>query len=108
MNVSLHAWDMMLFLLNDLWNEYFSHILASHDSFNHFVDETFEASFEPASGLPVVFKEKIKQNKLSWIKEQRETIEQFKKQKAPEFYQQFRPDGYSVDKENILISLILI
>ena len=43
--------------------------------------------------------EKIKQNKLSWIKEQRETIEQFKKQKAPEFYQQFRPDGYSVDKE---------
>ena len=44
-------------------------------------------------------KEKIKQNKLSWIKEQRETIEQFKKQKAPEFYQQFRHDGYSVDKE---------
>ena len=42
---------------------------------------------------------KVLKNKLSWIKEQRETIEQFKKQKAPEFYQQFRPDGYSVDKE---------
>ena len=44
-------------------------------------------------------KEKIKQNQLSWIQEQRETIEQFKKQKTPEFLQQFRPDGYSVDKE---------
>ena len=44
-------------------------------------------------------RKKSNKNKISQIKEQRETIEQFKKQKAPEFYQQFRPDGYSVDKE---------
>ena len=42
---------------------------------------------------------KVKANTLSWIKEQKKTIEEFKKQKSPEFYQQFRPDGYSVDKE---------
>ena len=26
-------------------------------------------------------------------------IKEFRDQKNPEFYQQFRPDGYSVDKE---------
>jgi ribosomal protein L37AE/L43A len=42
---------------------------------------------------------KVIANKLAWIKEQKQSIEEFKKQKAPEFLQQFRPDGYSVDKE---------
>ena len=42
---------------------------------------------------------KVIANKLSWIKEQKQEIEEFKKQKRPEFWQQFRPDGYSVDKE---------
>ena len=42
---------------------------------------------------------KDKKNKLAWIKEQKESIKEFKKQKSPEFHQQFRPDGYSIDKE---------
>ena len=42
---------------------------------------------------------KVKANTISWIREQKESIEHFKKQKTPEFLQQFRPDGYSVDKE---------
>ena len=29
----------------------------------------------------------------------KQSIEEFKKQDAPEFYQQFRPDGHSIDKE---------
>ncbi len=44
-------------------------------------------------------KKKVQANIISWIKEQKESILEFKKQKTPEFYQQFRPDGYSVDKE---------
>ena len=42
---------------------------------------------------------KVKANKLAWITEQKEQIKQFKNQKTPEFLQQVRPDGYSVDKE---------
>ena len=42
---------------------------------------------------------KVIANKLSWIKEQKQAIKEFKNQKSPEFWQQFRPDGYSVDKE---------
>ena len=30
---------------------------------------------------------------------QKQMIKEFRDQKNPEFYQQFRPDGYSVDKE---------
>ena len=43
--------------------------------------------------------DKDKKNKLAWIKEQKESIKEFKNQKSPEFHQQFRPDGYSIDKE---------
>ena len=42
---------------------------------------------------------KVIANKLAWIKEQKQSIEEFKKQDTGEFCQQFRPDGYSVDKE---------
>ena len=42
---------------------------------------------------------KVIANKLAWIKEQKQSIEEFKKQDTVEFWQQFRPDGYSVDKE---------
>jgi len=42
---------------------------------------------------------KVLANKLAWIKDQKVLIEEFKNQKAPEFYQQFRPDGHSIDKE---------
>ena len=42
---------------------------------------------------------KVIANKLAWIKEQKQSIEAFKKQDTVEFWQQFRPDGYSVDKE---------
>jgi hypothetical protein len=48
---------------------------------------------------------KVIANKLAWIKEQKQSIEEFKKQKSPEFYQQFRPDGYSVDKEKWTIDM---
>ena len=51
---------------------------------------------------------KIKANKLAWINEQKVSIEEFKKQKSPEFYQQFRPDGYSIDKEEWSINMSLI
>ena len=43
--------------------------------------------------------QKVIANKLAWIKDQKQSIEEFKNQKAPEFFQQVRPDGYSVDKE---------
>ena len=38
-------------------------------------------------------------NKLAWIRDQKIKIKEFKEQDTPEFYQQFRPDGHSVDKE---------
>ena len=38
-------------------------------------------------------------NKLAWIRDQKILIKEFKEQDTPEFYQQFRPDGHSVDKE---------
>jgi hypothetical protein len=53
-------------------------------------------------------KEKVKANTMSWIKEQRLSIEEFKKQKTPEFYQQVRPDGYSVDKEKWDMDMTLV
>ena len=43
--------------------------------------------------------DKERKNKLAWIRDQKQSIEEFKKQDAPEFYQQFRPDGHSIDKE---------
>ena len=43
--------------------------------------------------------QKVIANKLAWITEQKQLIKEFKNQKNPEFWQQFRPDGYSVDKE---------
>ena len=42
---------------------------------------------------------KVLANKLAWIKDQKILIEEFKEQDTPEFYQQFRPDGYSIDKK---------
>ena len=42
---------------------------------------------------------KVIANKLSWIKEQKQSIEEFRNQTKVEFWQQVRPDGYSVDKE---------
>ena len=38
-------------------------------------------------------------NKLAWIREQKILIKEFKEQETPELYQQFRPDGVSLDKE---------
>ena len=42
---------------------------------------------------------KVIANKLAWIKEQKESIKEFQKQDKVEFFEQYRPDGYSVDKE---------
>jgi len=42
---------------------------------------------------------KVIANKLSWIKEQKESIKDFKKQSAPTIFNQINPDGYSVEKE---------
>ena len=36
---------------------------------------------------------------MAWIRDQRETINEFKKQDTVEFFQQIRPDGYSLDTE---------
>ena len=38
-------------------------------------------------------------NKLAWIRDQKILIKEFKEQETPEFYQQFRPDGVSLDRE---------
>ncbi len=43
--------------------------------------------------------EKIKTNKLAWLQDKKQELIEFKKQKTPIFYNQVRPDGYSVDKE---------
>ena len=40
-----------------------------------------------------------RENKIAWIKDQRQSIEEFKKQKSPEFFQQINPDGYSINEE---------
>jgi len=40
-----------------------------------------------------------RENKISWIKDQRQSVEEFKKQKSPEFFQQINPDGYSINEE---------
>ena len=42
---------------------------------------------------------KVIANKLAWVREQKQSIEEFKKQDSVEFWQQVRPDGNSVDKE---------
>ena len=42
---------------------------------------------------------KIIANKLAWLTDQKQSIEEFKKQKAPEVYNQVNPDGYTLDKE---------
>ena len=36
---------------------------------------------------------------MAWIRAQRETINEFKKQDTVEFFQQISPDGYSLDTE---------
>ena len=43
--------------------------------------------------------QKVIANKLSWIRDQKQSVEEFKKQDKVEFWEQIRPDGYSVDKE---------
>tara|TARA_R100000278_G_scaffold121306_2_gene104921 strand:- start:263 stop:790 length:528 start_codon:yes stop_codon:yes gene_type:complete len=42
---------------------------------------------------------KIKENKLAWIKDQKQSIIEFKKQQSPEIYNQINPDGHSIEKE---------
>ena len=53
-------------------------------------------------------KEKVKANTMSWIKEQRISIEEFKKQKTPEFYNQINPDGHSIEKEKWDMDMSLV
>ena len=42
---------------------------------------------------------KIKAGKLSYIRDQRQQVLELKEQSTPEFFEQVRPDGYSVDKD---------
>ena len=51
---------------------------------------------------------KVNANTVSWIKEQKKSIEEFKKQKAPEFYNQINPDGHSVEKEKWDMDMSLV
>tara|TARA_R110002051_G_C8695457_1_gene493648 strand:+ start:562 stop:1110 length:549 start_codon:yes stop_codon:yes gene_type:complete len=53
-------------------------------------------------------KEKVKANRVSWIKDQRISIEEFKEQKTPEYYNQVNPDGYSIDKEKWDMDMSLV
>ena len=52
--------------------------------------------------------EKVKNNKIVWIKEQRESIEEFKKQKSPSFLNAINPNGYSGEKEKWATDFIKI
>ena len=42
---------------------------------------------------------KINENKLSWIKDQKQKIKEFRDQQIPNYLTQTSHDGYSVDKE---------
>ena len=53
-------------------------------------------------------KEKVKANTMSWIKEQKTSIEEFKKQKTPEYYNQINPDGHSIEKEKWDMDMSLV
>ena len=53
-------------------------------------------------------KEKVKANTMSWIKEQKISIEEFKKQKTPEYYNQINPDGHSIEKEKWDMDMSLV
>ena len=44
--------------------------------------------------------EKLTKNKLAWITDRKQEILEFKEQKTPTFYNQVRPDGYSIDTES--------
>ena len=44
-------------------------------------------------------KGKIKNNTKAYLSDLEEDIKRFRNQKSPEFFNQTRPDGYSVDKE---------
>ena len=43
--------------------------------------------------------EKVKQNKLSRVREEIQKLKEFKKQKLPTFHNQVAADGYTLDKE---------
>ena len=43
--------------------------------------------------------QKIIANKLAWIKEQKQSLKEFKKQEIPTFHNQVAADGYTLDKE---------
>ena len=43
--------------------------------------------------------EKVKQNKLSRVREEIQKLKEFKKQKIPTFHNQVAADGYTLDKE---------
>ena len=42
---------------------------------------------------------KVIANKLAWIKEQKQSLKEFKKQDIPAFHNQVAADGYTLDKE---------
>jgi len=42
---------------------------------------------------------KVIANKLSWIRDQKQNLEEFKNQKVPTFHNQVAPDGYTLDNE---------
>ena len=43
--------------------------------------------------------DKIKADKLAWIKDQKQQIKELKEQKTPDFYNQVAADGQTLDKE---------
>ena len=42
---------------------------------------------------------KIIANKLAWIRDQKQSLVDFKKQSAPSYFNQINPDGHSIEKE---------
>ena len=42
---------------------------------------------------------KVIANKLAWIRDQKQSLIDFKKQSAPSYFNQINPDGHSIEKE---------
>ena len=68
-----------------------------------------QITISPRKYSPFIISDLIgKDNKLAWIKDQKQSVKEFKNEKAPEFWEQVRPDGYSVDKEKWEMDISLL
>ena len=65
--------------------------LSSYENFGLMVESIFGASKSEVK--------KVISNKIAWVRDQKQQLKEFMEQKTPVYYNQVRPDGYSVDEE---------